>query len=329
MNIRHATIADNSSIVTLLKSSLGEVSSSKSITYWNWKHLDNPFGTSKILLAEENSEIIGVRPFMQWHWAYNGDVYRSLRAVDTAIHPDFQGKGIFKKLTMALLEESRAEGFHFIFNTPNKQSMPGYLKMGWKNLGKIPIRIYPVAPYRWVSNKLTSWVGGSNHTIEMPQNACWDDLDSQWDDKLGSLLEIKQNTIVPVVPKGYLKWRYGQCPVQSYSYIQDENFLIVFYPKVHSFGIELRISEFWMNSNESSKTMKNLLKKVAKEYKAIFISISALPIENYESTLRNIGFLTERAIGPNMTYLALNENVPESFQEINHWMPLIGTMELF
>ena len=50
---------------------------------------------------------------------------RAVRAVDTATHPDFQRRGIFRNLTTTALDELAASGVDFIFNTPNDKSRPG------------------------------------------------------------------------------------------------------------------------------------------------------------------------------------------------------------
>ena len=144
MFIRKATSEDIPAIVQLLKASLGDVSSTKSVAYWNWKHVDNPFGPSPVLVAEEDGDLIGVRAFMRGDWVQDGKVYRALRAVDTATHPAHQGKGIFKILTLQLVQDASNAGFDFIFNSPNAQSTPGYLKMGWEVWGKVPVHIRPV-----------------------------------------------------------------------------------------------------------------------------------------------------------------------------------------
>lgn len=68
MILRKATPSDVPAIVSLLKLSLGEGLIPKSETYWNWKHKENPFGASEILLADEEGQLIGVRAFMRWNW---------------------------------------------------------------------------------------------------------------------------------------------------------------------------------------------------------------------------------------------------------------------
>ena len=127
-------------MIELLKKSLGEGLIPKSEFLWNWKHEQNPFGASFVLLAEENGMLIGLRAFMQWQWKWKDTVYKAIRAVDTATHPEHQGKGIFKKLTLQQLELCKQQGIHFVFNTPNDQSRPGYLKMGWVQQGKMPLK---------------------------------------------------------------------------------------------------------------------------------------------------------------------------------------------
>ena len=137
MIIREADHTDIPKILNVLKASLGETSSKKTEEVWRFKHIDNPFGESLVLVAEENNYIVGVRAFMRWKWQRGDQVYSAFRAVDTATHPDHQGKGIFKKLTLRALEIGKERGVHFVFNTPNTQSKPGYLKMGWEVVDRL------------------------------------------------------------------------------------------------------------------------------------------------------------------------------------------------
>jgi hypothetical protein len=67
----------------------------------------------------------------------------AVRAVDTATHPDVRNRGVFSRLTLLALEELKADGVAFAFNTPNDQSRPGYLKMGWRTLGHLPVLVRP------------------------------------------------------------------------------------------------------------------------------------------------------------------------------------------
>ena len=49
------------------------------------------------------------------------------------------GRGVFRALTMHALDELHARGVSFVFNTPNDQSRPGYMNMGWRPVGSTRI----------------------------------------------------------------------------------------------------------------------------------------------------------------------------------------------
>ncbi len=82
---------------------------------------------------------------MRWEFEHESAVVRCVRAVDTATHPDYQGRGIFRRLTLAALPAMADDGVQFVFNTPNSQSLPGYLKMGWQEIGRARACVRPLS----------------------------------------------------------------------------------------------------------------------------------------------------------------------------------------
>ena len=95
-----------------------------------------------------DGRIAGYRTFLRWEFEDgHGQVHRAVRAVDTATHPDFQGRGVFRTLTLAAVEAMTAEGVDFVFNTPNDKSRPGYLKMGWHEVGRLPAAVAVRGPF--------------------------------------------------------------------------------------------------------------------------------------------------------------------------------------
>ncbi len=61
----------------------------------------------------------------------------AVRAVDTATHPDFQRLGVFSRLTREAAQDVQSDGARLVFNTPNDRVLPGYLKLGWHQVGAI------------------------------------------------------------------------------------------------------------------------------------------------------------------------------------------------
>lgn len=115
--------------------------------FFRWKHHENPFGRSPAWVAESEGRLAGFRTFLRWRFVHgtSGQTLEMVRAVDTATDPDFQGRGVFRDLTMTAVEELTAAGIDAVFNTPNDKSLPGYLKMGWVELGRPTVRIRPLS----------------------------------------------------------------------------------------------------------------------------------------------------------------------------------------
>jgi GNAT superfamily N-acetyltransferase len=141
--LRPVESADRDSVLALLATSLRRGADPRFDLLYAWKHEQNVFGRSMMLVALDGDAIAGFRAFMRWRFEHRGRVVEAARAVDTATHPDYQGRGIFTRLTMRALEMLRNEGVSFVFNTPNDQSRPGYLNMGWRVVGRPPIAVRP------------------------------------------------------------------------------------------------------------------------------------------------------------------------------------------
>ena len=144
VDIRRARVDDFPSIVALARDSLGWTDDDE--RFLSWKHLENPFGASPMWLALDGDRVVGFRAFLRWEFVIDGRAVRAVRAVDTATHPDYQGRGIFTRLTLAALDELGADRIELVFNTPNEKSRPGYLKMGWEEVGRLRVAAMPTSP---------------------------------------------------------------------------------------------------------------------------------------------------------------------------------------
>jgi GNAT superfamily N-acetyltransferase len=134
-------------VLDLLSASLGWPRDEQFESFFAWKHEANPFGRSPAWVAIEDGRVVGFRTFMRWeHETSDGEALRTVRAVDTATRPSHQGRGIFRRLTLQALDDLRADGVAFVFNTPNDKSRPGYLKMGWTPVGRLGIAVRLLSP---------------------------------------------------------------------------------------------------------------------------------------------------------------------------------------
>lgn len=204
IEIREATARDADAIVLLLGASMGRAGDERFERLLRWKHEDNPFGRSLQWVMVDGAEVVGYRAFMRWEFVGLGRTWRAVRAVDTATHPDHQGKGIFKALTLHGLDVARDDGVDFVFNTPNDQSRPGYLKMGWEVVGTLRPWLRPAG-----LRSLAAIVRGrvpAGHWGE-PSDVGQRAVDSFTVDPPGAA-DPSDGPLATNRSAGYLRWRY-------------------------------------------------------------------------------------------------------------------------
>lgn len=142
LDVRRATDDDLAAVLDLLQASLGWVPDDAYARFFAWKHHHSPAGRSPAWVAVDaaaGDRVVGFRTFSRWQFERGDETVTAVRAVDTATHPDYQGRGIFSQLTRHALDELADEGVAFVFNTPNERSRPGYLKMGWQLVERLPV----------------------------------------------------------------------------------------------------------------------------------------------------------------------------------------------
>jgi GNAT superfamily N-acetyltransferase len=146
LTIRPANPDDRAGVIGVAVRALGWGGDERDRAFFAWKHDDNPFGPSPAWVAVEGGQIVGFRTFLRWELARGAGRLQMVRAVDTATDPDHQGKGIFRRLTQSAVAELTSAGYDAVFNTPNDQSRPGYLKMGWTVLGRPALGVRSSGP---------------------------------------------------------------------------------------------------------------------------------------------------------------------------------------
>lgn len=86
----------------------------------------NIYGPSIIVVSYCNKEPVGVRAL----WRNDLDGRKAFQPGSTAVLKEHRGKGLFRKMTELALKELGESAI--IYNFPNDNSLPGYLKMGWR-----------------------------------------------------------------------------------------------------------------------------------------------------------------------------------------------------
>jgi GNAT superfamily N-acetyltransferase len=215
---------DEPEVLDLLNAALeGGPAGRWSEEFFRWKHLDNPFGRSFMLVALAGGRIVGFRAFMRWQFQAGGRPLRAVRAVDTSTHPEYQGQGIFSRLTREALQALR-EDTDFVFNTPNEKSLPGYLKMGWILLGALPVWVRVRRPFRFATG-LRFRTDQERTPGALPPARAPSAREVLEDQAVSRLVEDGTPTLRGITTHrdlGYLRWRYASVPALGYQALTDE-----------------------------------------------------------------------------------------------------------
>jgi GNAT superfamily N-acetyltransferase len=342
LEIRAGTAADTDRILELVRLSLGEGLIPRDRAYWDWKHYQNPFGESPILLAESAGELVGLRVFMRWEWSVGGRTQKAVRAVDTATHPAWQGKGIFSRLTRSLVQTMTEEGVSFVFNTPNEQSRPGYLKMGWSSLGRTSLWILPVRPIRLARARRSMAApglessdlgGGEGDSAKFASPASL-----LADPETAGFLErltLRDSRLVTLPTEVYLRWRYAEIPGFRYHaawrYQGENSAAILFRIKRQGALRELRLCDVLVAPTlRSVGIARSLVRQAVRGSGVDFASGMAAGGTPERRALMLAGFLPAPRLGPILTVRPLHaESISVDLLNRPSWRPSIGALELF
>lgn len=319
--VRRATEDDRAAIVNLCRSSLGWKADDPNERFFAWKHDLNPFGASPAWVAEADGRLLGVRIFLRWRFrSSDGKLLRAVRAVDTATRPDAQGRGIFTRLTLDALPDLRDDGVDFIFNTPNDKSRPGYLKMGWAEVGRVPVavrvagvgRLSAVAGARAAAEK---WSQPSAVGVSAP-DAFADD------DEVASLLVVSSSSCQLSTDRdiAYLRWRYS-FDALHYRVVPVGDSIaagaVVFRLRRRGTALEATISELAVPSPSAARSaIGSILRTTGADY-----AIAAGGPE-----LLRAGFVPAPRLGPMLTWKPMARTGVPKFSELGFGL---GDVELF
>jgi GNAT superfamily N-acetyltransferase len=305
----------------------------RSREFWEWKHFKNPFGISPAFVAINDKEIVGLRTFMRWIWGVNGAELTALRAVDTVVHPDYRGKGIFSRLTLLLLEQVQSEGANFIFNTPNKASLPGYLKMGWRRVTRVPVSIRPVHLFRTLSRVIR---GGKTTLPEQNKNSIHALFeDPKLDSFLSNIIEKEDGRYRTPRFRDYLKWRYAEIPGFTYGAVwkfgDAASALLVYRQRIRRGRYELTLCEILPVANTAGINLAcRLVNELVQNTNPDYILAIAAKDTPENSVLRSSGFRTLPAAGPILTARNLSGlKLKRDPADWSNWRLSVGDLELF
>ena len=221
----------------------------KTEDWFFWKFRDNPFGETILACAEEGGKIIGCVAYgMQPFWLHGKEVICAL-AFENFVHPAYQRKGIFKKLISLSEIETQKKNINLLFVFPNRNSLPGYERMGWD---KLP------SPEYWVQGKKLLTLPFLLNDLRkgfQPEASSFSSLVMPESFKQN----LKTQNLSSVINLDYLKWRFFSYPVAQYAVIDTNEFYSIL--RMGRRGKLREAQVLFINLKQEQKTkIKNFLK---------------------------------------------------------------------
>ena len=315
LTIRRAGDDDLPAILDLLQSSLGWVPDEQYAAFYRWKHHANPFGTSPAWVALDGDRLLGLRVWLRWRFVQDGQRWEAVRAVDTATHPDAQGRGIFRRLTTSSLEVLREEGVAHVFNTPNEQSRPGYLKMGWEQVGTLPVGVRFRSPLA-AATAVRSRVPADKWSL--PTDAGLPALDALSDGAEVSALvaTLPDDRIRTALDVDVLRWRYGFGPLH-YRAVREAGGIGLFRLRKRGAATECVVGHLLAPDEQVAG---RLLRRIAK------VSGADQVLQITDRPHLRGGYLPLPGGGPVLTWKAIGHT---TMPPLERWALTMGDVELF
>jgi hypothetical protein len=206
-------------------------------------------------VATKAEEIVGFRTLLRWELARGAERLRVVRAVDTASDPDHSGKGIFRRLTLSAVAELTAAGYDAVFNTPNTKSRPGYLKMGWTELGRPMLGAQPRGPLGALRMARSRQAAEKWSEPTMVGQPATDALCGPGLDSFLATLPAPRGWATPRTAE-YLRWRYGFGPL-DYRVVEVRGGLAIFRVRRRGPSREVAVCE-WLAPGPDRRALRRL-----------------------------------------------------------------------
>ena len=184
-------------------------------TFFRWKHGRNPFGHSRMAVAEREGAIVGFRAFMPWLLSGAGGTVRAVRSADAATVPGLQRTGVFGDIRRAA-EGLFGEPVELYFGTPNALSLGATAKLGGRSVvGTLPAFTRVRARGIWAS--ILRGRRGHRQWTPRAEPAGQALADSGRIDELLDYSRAGERRLATAKDAAWLRWRYEEVPLDYWA----------------------------------------------------------------------------------------------------------------
>jgi GNAT superfamily N-acetyltransferase len=120
------------------------------------KLYEHPIQSTKSiqLVALDDKKVVGFQSFFYWPYLLNNKIFNSFQSGNSLTHPDYRGRGIFKKLLNYVFENSEIVKADFFIGFPVQASYGSFIKNKWENIFNLVWYVKLLNPFAFLfSNK--------------------------------------------------------------------------------------------------------------------------------------------------------------------------------
>lgn len=232
--VRDGSEKDMEGILSLRRDAFGDTEKDKlDPGFWRWEFIEGVDGKAFIYIVEDGDRIIGHFADIPRRFSVKGEVVLGTLSLDLMVHHDYWRKGIFAAMGRYGAQKVKRENGLFLFAFPIRaETIHGLKKIGWKEVVKLPVLVYPIK-FRGILNRylhfppLGLFIGGIVRFfyfllyglerkkeiggVEIEKVGLLDEqFDGFWQ-KVSALYPI-----IGIRNRNYLTWRYLQHPTRNY-----------------------------------------------------------------------------------------------------------------
>jgi GNAT superfamily N-acetyltransferase len=321
---------------------------------WEWQYLRSPAGQAVVVVAESDEGIAGQYALIPLRMKAQGRLCIGGLSLDTMVHPDYRGQGVFLRLAERVYQLAAERGIDFVYGFPNQNSHHAFIaRLNWRDLHNgvpiwaKPLNIDSIVQKRFVKSGLIAALGGTvgkvavnllsrnsattGPTCHIRETASFDDrFDSLWNEA------SSEWNVAVVRDRAYLTWRYVDKPGGGYTILvaeRGEELLgYVVLKCVPRFGLEigLLVDMVWI---PGEKGVANALISAGLECfasgKMDLVGCLMLPSAPYSRDLKEMGFFkVPRRLLPQNMYLGgcslVGEQATASLFKPGNWFVTWG-----
>jgi hypothetical protein len=240
------------------------------------------------------------------------------------------------------LREIESDGVDLIFNTPNSNSLPGYLKMGWQRVGTVKPLIKVINYPRFLIGLARAGLfrrrGKQNGSLGFLQSGlpgAGELLEGkEADTLLQEDLALHDETLLSTKrTREYLEWRYAQHPGYDYRSLVErhsgKSVCAIIARANKRFGLrEVMLNELWANTTDASP-IRSMFRRLRRLAKADYIIAHFPEGSSKHRLLRRCGFYQVPHFGMNFVAKAVNTEEGEGIHRQARWGLSLGDLEFF